>query len=243
MSEKEFNYKTNVANYPFRGLGGMLYLIPSPIGNLADITYRAIEILKTVDLILAEDTRTSSVLLNHYGINKPLSPYHQHNEHKIVAHLTDQMAAGKTIALITDAGTPGISDPAFLLVRECVKNNIVVECLPGATAFVPALVNSGLPINSFCFEGFLPLKKGRQTMLKKLATEDRTMVFYESPMRLVKTLQHFIEYFGAERQCCVSRELTKKFEENKRGTLQEVHDHFNAKAVKGEIVIVVAGKN
>ena len=221
----------------------MLYLVPSPIGNLADITYRAIEILKTVDLILAEDTRTSSVLLNHYGINKPLSPYHQHNEHKIVAHLTDQIAAGKTVALITDAGTPGISDPAFLLVRECIKNNIVVECLPGATAFVPALVNSGLPINSFCFEGFLPLKKGRQTMLKKLATEDRTMVFYESPMRLVKTLQHFIEYFGAERQCCVSRELTKKFEENKRGTLQEVHDHFNAKTVKGEIVIVVAGKN
>ena len=219
----------------------MLYLVPSPIGNLADITYRAIEILKTVDLILAEDTRTSSVLLNHYGINKPLSPYHQHNEHKIVAHLTDQIAAGKTVALITDAGTPGISDPAFLLVRECIKNNIVVECLPGATAFVPALVNSGLPINSFCFEGFLPLKKGRQTMLKKLATEDRTMVFYESPMRLVKTLQHFIEYFGAERQCCVSRELTKKFEENKRGTLQEVHDHFNAKAVKGEIVIVVQG--
>ena len=221
----------------------MLYLVPSPIGNLADITYRAIEILKTVDLILAEDTRTSSVLLNHYGINKPLSPYHQHNEHKIVAHLTDQMAAGKTIALITDAGTPGISDPAFLLVRECIKNSIAVECLPGATAFVPALVNSGLPINSFCFEGFLPLKKGRQTMLKKLATEERTMVFYESPMRLVKTLLHFIEYFGAERQCCVSRELTKKFEENKRGTLQEVHDHFNAKAVKGEIVIVVAGKN
>ncbi|MEP7166288.1 MAG: 16S rRNA (cytidine(1402)-2'-O)-methyltransferase [Ferruginibacter sp.] len=221
----------------------MLYIVPSPIGNLADITYRAIEVLKIVDLILAEDTRTSSVLLNHYGINKPLSPYHQHNEHKIVAHLTDQLAAGKTIALITDAGTPGISDPAFLLVRECVKHNIPVECLPGATAFVPALVNSGLPMNSFCFEGFLPLKKGRQTMLKKLATEERTMVFYESPMRLVKTLKNFIEYFGAERQCCVSRELTKKFEENKRGNLQEVHDHFNAKAVKGEIVIVVEGKS
>jgi 16S rRNA (cytidine1402-2'-O)-methyltransferase len=220
----------------------MLYIVPSPIGNLADITYRAIDILKMVDLILAEDTRTSSVLLNHYGINKPLSPYHQHNEHKIVAHLTDQMAAGKTIALITDAGTPGISDPAFLLVRECVKNNIEVQCLPGATAFVPALVNSGLPINSFCFEGFLPLKKGRQTMLKKLVSEERTMVFYESPMRLVKTLLNFIEYFGAERQCCVSRELTKKFEENKRGTLQEVYDHFNAKPVKGEIVIVIQGK-
>ena len=220
----------------------MLYLVPSPIGNLADITYRAIEVLNSVDLILAEDTRTSSFLLNHYKINKPLSPYHQHNEHKIVSHLTDQLSAGKTIALITDAGTPGISDPAFLLVRECIKNNIEVQCLPGATAFVPALVNSGLPINSFCFEGFLPLKKGRQTFLKRMALEERTMVFYESPMRLVKTLLHFIEYFGADRQCSVSRELNKKFEENKRGTLQEVHDHFNAKAVKGEIVIVVEGK-
>ena len=221
----------------------MLYLIPSPIGNLADITFRAIEILKSVDLILAEDTRTSSVLLNHYQVQKPITPYHQHNEHKILAHLTEQLAAGKTMALLTDAGTPGISDPAFLLVRECIKNNINVECLPGATAFVPALVNSGLPINSFCFEGFLPLKKGRQTMMKKLATEERTMVFYESPMRLVKTLNEFLQYFGADRQCCVSRELTKKFEENARGTLQEVHDHFNAKTVKGEIVIVVGGKD
>ncbi len=220
----------------------MLYLIPSPIGNLADITFRAVDILKSVDLILAEDTRTSSVLLNHYQVNKPITPYHQHNEHKILTHLTEQLAAGKTMALLTDAGTPGISDPAFLLVRECIKNNINVECLPGATAFVPALVNSGLPINSFCFEGFLPLKKGRQTMMKKLATEERTMVFYESPMRLVKTLNEFIHYFGAERHCCVSRELTKKFEENARGTLQEVHDHFNAKTVKGEIVIVVEGK-
>jgi 16S rRNA (cytidine1402-2'-O)-methyltransferase len=219
----------------------MLYLIPSPIGNLADITFRAVDILKSVDLILAEDTRTSSVLLNHYQVQKPITPYHQHNEHKILTHLTEQLAAGKTMALLTDAGTPGISDPAFLLVRECIKNNISVECLPGATAFVPALVNSGLPINSFCFEGFLPLKKGRQTMMKKLATEERTMVFYESPMRLVKTLNEFIQYFGADRRCCVSRELTKKFEENARGTLQEVHDHFNAKAVKGEIVIVVAG--
>lgn len=221
----------------------MLYLVPSPIGNLADITFRAIEILKSVDLILAEDTRTSSVLLNHYQVQKPVSAYHQHNEHKIIGHLTDQMAAGKTIALITDAGTPGVSDPAFLLVRECVKHDIRVECLPGATAFVPALVNSGLPMNRFCFEGFLPLKKGRQTFLKKMAEEERTMVFYESPMRLVKTLGHFMEYFGEDRQCCVSRELTKKFEENKRGTLQEVHDHFNAKAVKGEIVIVVNGKS
>jgi 16S rRNA (cytidine1402-2'-O)-methyltransferase len=219
----------------------MLYIIPSPIGNLADITYRAVEILHAVDLILAEDTRTSSVLLNHYQVNKPISPYHQHNEHKIVSHLSDQLLAGKNIALLTDAGTPGISDPAFLLVRECIRHNIEVQCLPGATAFVPALVNSGLPINRFCFEGFLPLKKGRQTMLKMLATEERTMVFYESPMRLVKTLSHFIEYFGADRPCCVSRELSKKFEENKRGTLQEVHDHFNAKTVKGEIVIVVEG--
>ena len=221
----------------------MLYLIPSPIGNLADITFRAIDILKSVDLILAEDTRTSAVLLNHYHVQKPITPYHQHNEHKILTHLTEQLAAGKTMALLTDAGTPGISDPAFLLVRECIKNNIRVECLPGATAFVPALVNSGLPINSFCFEGFLPLKKGRQTMMKKLTTEERTMVFYESPMRLVKTLKEFIQYFGADRHCCVSRELTKKFEENARGTLQEVHDHFNAKTVKGEIVIVVEGEH
>lgn len=221
----------------------MLYIVPSPIGNLADITFRAIDILRSVDLILAEDTRTSSVLLNHYQVQKPVSPYHQHNEHKILTHLVEQLAAGKTMALITDAGTPGISDPAFLLVRECITNDIRVECLPGATAFVPALVNSGLPMNSFCFEGFLPLKKGRQTMLKKLAEEERTMIFYESPMRLVKTLADLIQYFGAERPCCVSRELTKKFEENKRGTLQEVHDHFNAKPVKGEIVIVVEGKN
>ena len=220
----------------------MLYIVPSPIGNLADITFRAIEVLKSVDLILAEDTRTSSKLLRNYEIEKPTTPYHQHNEHKIVAHLTEQLLAGKTMALITDAGTPGVSDPAFLLVRECIKNDIRVECLPGATAFVPALVNSGLPMNSFCFEGFLPLKKGRQTFLKRLIEEDRTMVFYESPMRLLRTLKDFIEYFGTDRQCCVSRELTKMFEENKRGTLQEVHDYFNAKTVKGEIVIIVAGK-
>lgn len=220
----------------------MLYLVPSPIGNLADITFRAIEILKSVDLILAEDTRTSATLLRYYNIEKPTTPYHQHNEHKIVSHLIEQLLSGKTMALVTDAGTPGISDPAFLLVRECIKNNIKVECLPGATAFVPALVNSGLPVNSFCFEGFLPLKKGRQTFLKRMADEQRTMIFYESPMRLVKTLNDFVEYFGAERQCSVSRELTKMFEENKRGTLQEVHDYFNAKTVKGEIVIVVEGK-
>ena len=223
------------------GLGG-LYLVPSPIGNLADITFRAIDILKSVDLILAEDTRTSSVLLRNYKIEKPVTSYHQHNEHKILPHLIEQLSSGKKMALITDAGTPGISDPAFLLVRECVKNNIKIECLPGATAFVPALVNSGLPINRFIFEGFLPLKKGRQTIMKQLAEEERTIVFYESPMRLVKTLENFIDYFGAERQCCVSRELTKMFEENKRGSLQEVCDYFKQKTVKGEIVIVVQGK-
>lgn len=220
----------------------MLYLVPTPLGNLKDITLHALEVLQQVDVILCEDTRTSSKLLQHYNIHKPLSPYHQHNEHKIVAHLTEQLAAGKTMALITDAGTPGISDPAFLLVRECIRNNIKVECLPGATAFVPALVNSGLPTNRFVFEGFLPQKKGRQTLLKELAEEERTMVFYESPMRLLKTLQEFIQYFGAERQCSVSRELTKMFEENYRGTLQQAHDYFSAKTIKGEIVIVVQGK-
>ncbi|NCI45693.1 16S rRNA (cytidine(1402)-2'-O)-methyltransferase [Sediminibacterium soli] len=221
----------------------MLYLVPTPLGNLKDITLRSLEVLQQVDLILCEDTRTSSKLLTHYHIQKPLSPYHQHNEHKIVAHIVDQLRAGKTMALITDAGTPGISDPAFLLVRECARQEIRVECLPGATAFVPALVNSGLPATRFVFEGFLPLKKGRQTLLKQLADEERTMIFYESPMRLVKTLEQFIEYFGPERQCCVSRELTKLFEENKRGSLQEVCNHFNNKTVKGEIVIVVAGKD
>lgn len=219
----------------------MLYIIPSPIGNLKDITLRALEVLKDVDVILAEDTRTTARLLNHYQINKPLSPYHQHNEHKIVQHLTEQMLAGKKMAVVTDAGTPGISDPAFLLVRECVKAGVRVECLPGATAFVPALVNSGLPMNRFTFEGFLPLKKGRQTLLKQLATEERTMIFYESPMRLVKTLEDFIQYFGEDRPCCVSRELTKMFEENARGSLREVYEHFKQKGVKGELVIVVQG--
>lgn len=221
----------------------MLYIVPTPIGNLADFTFRAVDVLNQADLIIAEDTRTSSVLLNHYQIKKPLSPYHQHNEHKIADHLVDQMEAGKVIALLTDAGTPGISDPAFLLVRACVRKGIRVECLPGATAFVPALVNSGLPINRFCFEGFLPLKKGRQTMFTKLAAEERTIVIYESPMRLLKTLVDCITWFGPDRQCCVSRELTKKFEENARGTLQEVHDHFATKGVKGEIVLVIAGKD
>jgi 16S rRNA (cytidine1402-2'-O)-methyltransferase len=220
----------------------MLYLVPTPIGNLKDITLRAIEVLKEVDLILAEDTRNTSHLLNHYQITKPLSPYHQHNEHKIVQHLVKQLQEGKKMAVVTDAGTPGISDPAFLLVRECIKEGITVECLPGATAFVPALVNSGIPGNRFVFEGFLPLKKGRQTLMKQLAEEERTMVFYESPMRLVKTLKEFSIYFGADRICCVSRELTKLFEENKRGTLTEVAAYFAEKTVKGEIVIVLAGK-
>lgn len=220
----------------------MLYLVPTPIGNLKDITLRAIEVLKEVDFILAEDTRTTSHLLNHYQITKQLSPYHQHNEHKVLQHLVNQLLEGKKIAIVTDAGTPGISDPAFLLVRECIKVGVKVECLPGATAFVPALVNSGIPTNRFCFEGFLPLKKGRQTLLKYLTEEERTLVFYESPLRLVKTLEEFSTYFGENRQCSVSRELTKMFEEHKRGTLKEVAAYFKEKTVKGEIVIVVAGK-
>lgn len=219
----------------------MLYLVPTPLGNLKDITLRALEVLNAVDVILCEDTRTSSKLLQHYAIQKPLSPYHQHNEHKIVSHIADQLEAGKAMALITDAGTPGISDPAFLLVRECIQRNIRVETLPGAAAFLPALVNSGLPTNRFVFEGFLPLKKGRQTLFKKLATEERTMIFYESPMRLVKTLEEMAQYFGEDRACSVARELTKMFEENKRGTLKEVAAYFKAKSVKGEIVLVVAG--
>ena len=220
----------------------MLYLVPTPIGNLKDITFRSIEILQSVDVILCEDTRTSSKLLSHYNIQKPVSPYHQHNEHKIVEHLISQMQSGKRFALITDAGTPAISDPAFLLVRDCIKHNIKVECLPGATAFVPALVNSGLTTNRFVFEGFLPLKKGRQTLLKKLAAEERTMIFYESPFRVAKTLLQFSEYFGTERKCCVSRELSKMFEENKRGTLQELAEFYKTNSIKGEVVIVVEGK-
>lgn len=220
----------------------MLYIVPTPIGNLQDITLRALEVLKKVDLILAEDTRTSSKLLNHYQVVRPLSPYHMHNEHQVLQHIVNQLVEGKNIALVSDAGTPGISDPAFLLVRECTKVGVKVECLPGATAFVPALVNSGLPTNRFVFEGFLPQKKGRMTMFKKLAEEDRTMIFYESPHRLVKTLEEMVTYFGADRQCSVSRELSKLFEENFRGTLPEAAEHFKKKDVKGEIVMVVAGK-
>lgn len=220
----------------------MLYLVPTPIGNLKDITLRALDVLKEVDLVLAEDTRTTSHLLTHYQINKPITPYHQHNEYKVLSHLVAQLKEGKKMAVVTDAGTPGISDPAFLLVRECIREDIKVECLPGATAFVPALVNSGLPLNSFVFEGFLPAKKGRQTLLKKLAEEERTIVFYESPNRLVKTLEELINYFGPERQCSVSRELTKMFEENRRGSLREVGAYFKEKQVKGEIVVVISGK-
>ena len=220
----------------------MLYLVPTPIGNLKDITLRALEVLADVDLILAEDTRTTGKLLNHYKIQKPLSPYHQHNEHKILQHLVDQLASGKKMAVVTDAGTPGISDPAFLLVRACIQNNIRVETLPGATAFVPALINSGLTTNRFVFEGFLPLKKGRHTLLTELAEEERTIILYESPMRLIRTLEDLVQYFGDQRRCCVSRELSKMFEENARGTLGEVLEHFQQKTVKGEIVIVLEGK-
>ena len=218
-----------------------LYIVPTPIGNLEDITLRAIRVLKEVDFILAEDTRTSGNLLRHLQIEKRLVAHHQHNEHKTVEMIAERIAGGEKIALITDAGTPGISDPGFLLVRACVEKGIEVECLPGATAFVPALVNSGLPCDTFCFEGFLPQKKGRQTKIKSLVDEHRTMVFYESPHRLIKALEQFIEYFGAERKASVSRELTKMYEENKRGTLQELLTHFSAKTIKGEIVIVVEG--
>jgi 16S rRNA (cytidine1402-2'-O)-methyltransferase len=219
-----------------------LFIVPSPIGNLADITYRAVKVLEESELILAEDTRTSGVLLKHYNINKPVTPYHQHNEHKVLQHLLQQLQAGKTMALLTDAGTPGVSDPGFLLVRECIRAGVPVECLPGATAFVPALVVSGIPMNRFTFEGFLPLKKGRHTLFTQLSQDERTIVFYESPQRLVKTLEDLIQYFGATRPCCVCRELSKMFEEHARGTLEEVHAHFKEKGVKGEIVVIVEGK-
>jgi len=219
-----------------------LYLIPSPIGNLGDITYRAVEVLKQADAILCEDTRTSGFLLKHYDIQKPLTPYHQHNEHKVLAHLVSQLQSGKTFALLTDAGTPGISDPGFLLVRECMRNGIPVECLPGATAFVPALVQSGIPSNRFVFEGFLPVKKGRQTAMKKLAEEERTIILYESPHRLVKTLQELATFLGPERQGAVCRELTKMFEETRVESLSVLAAHYEANPPKGEIVMVIAGK-
>ncbi|MPQ47592.1 16S rRNA (cytidine(1402)-2'-O)-methyltransferase [Marinifilum sp. N1E240] len=219
-----------------------LYLVPTPIGNLEDITLRAINVLKSVDLILAEDTRTSGFLLKHYEISKPLMSHHKFNEHKTSENIVKRILAGETIALISDAGTPGISDPGFFLVKHCAEQGIEVECLPGATAFVPALVNSGLPCDRFCFEGFLPQKKGRQTKLNELAEETRTMIFYESPHRLVKTLQQLAEVMGENRKASVSRELTKLHEENARGTLNELANHFNSKTVKGEIVLIVEGK-
>lgn len=222
--------------------GTSLYLVPTPIGNLGDITLRALEVLKQVNLILAEDTRTSGFLLKHYQIDKPLKSFHNFNEHRTVDVLIERMKQGETFALVSDAGTPGISDPGFLLSRAAVQAGLKIECLPGATAFVPALVKSGLPSDRFVFEGFLPVKKGRQTLLKFLAEEERTMIFYESPYRLVKTLEQMTEYFGAEREASVSRELTKKFEETFNGTLTEVAHHFKQKEVKGEIVLIVAGK-
>jgi 16S rRNA (cytidine1402-2'-O)-methyltransferase len=218
-----------------------LYLVPTPIGNLEDITFRAIKILKEVDFILAEDTRTSGKLLKHYEIPTQMHSHHMHNEHKSVKGIVQRIQNGETCALISDAGTPAISDPGFLLTRACVENKIKVDCLPGATAFVPALVNSGLPNEKFIFEGFLPVKKGRQTRLLLLAEETRTMIFYESPHKLVKTLGHFVAYFGALRQVSVSRELTKMFEETIRGTATEVLAHYTAKPPKGEIVVVVEG--
>jgi 16S rRNA (cytidine1402-2'-O)-methyltransferase len=219
----------------------MLYLVPTPIGNLDDITLRAIKILQTADVILAEDTRTSGVLLRHLGISKPLQSYHIFNEHQTVQRVVEQVKSGKTLALISDAGTPGISDPGFLLVRECIRQGVRVECLPGPTAFVPALVNSGLPNDRFTFEGFLPHKKGRQTRLSQLVAEERTMIFYESPHRLLKTLGQFAEVLGADRPASVSRELTKLFEETARGSLSELIAYFAEKPIKGEIVICVQG--
>ena len=218
-----------------------MYLVPTPIGNLEDITLRAIRVLKEVDVILAEDTRTSGNLLRHLGISKPMTAFHLNNEHQTVERIADRLEGGETMALVTDAGTPGISDPGFMLVRECVRRGIEVECLPGPTAFVPALVNSGLPTERFIFEGFLPHKKGRQTKLKEIASYPYTTILYESPFRLVKTLQQLIEVMGPDRQVSVARELTKIHEENVRGTLQEVLDYFSQKEVKGEIVIIVEG--
>ncbi len=220
----------------------MLYLVPTPVGNLEDMTFRAIRILKEADLILCEDTRTSGILLKHFDIKNALQSHHKFNEHQTVEPLIQRLEAGQVIALITDAGTPGISDPGFLLVRECARHNIEVQCLPGATAFVPALVSSGLPCEKFCFEGFLPQKKGRHTRLTALQEEERTMIFYESPYRLVKTLQQFAEYFGADRPVSVCREISKIHEESVRGTLEEVIAHFTEQEPKGEIVIVLGGK-
>ncbi len=222
---------------------GKLYVVPTPVGNLEDITFRAIRVLKEADLILAEDTRTSGILLKHFKIKNAMQSHHKFNEHKMVESVVNRLKAGETVALISDAGTPGISDPGFLVVRECVRNGIEVQCLPGATAFVPALVASGLPDERFCFEGFLPQKKGRMTRLMQLQEETRTMIFYESPYRLLKTLMQFVEYFGAERNVSVCREISKIHEESVRGTLAEVVEHFTKTEPRGEIVIVLAGKD
>lgn len=222
--------------------GGKLFLVPTPIGNLEDMTFRAIRILKEADVILAEDTRTSAPLLKHFGIDKKAWAHHQHNEHQASTEIIRLLREGKKIALISDAGTPAISDPGFYLVREALKHELEVECLPGATAFVPALVNSGLPCDSFLFEGFLPVKKGRQTRLKKLAEEDRTIVLYESPHRLLKTLEELGTYLGIDRQASVSRELTKLYEETIRGTVMEIKSYFENNTLKGEFVICIAGK-
>ena len=220
---------------------GKLFLVPTPVGNLEDMTFRAIRILKEVDLILAEDTRTSGILLKHFEIQNKMQSHHKFNEHKTVEQIAQRILAGETIALISDAGTPAISDPGFMLVRECIKHGIEVDCLPGATAFVPALVNSGMPNDKFCFEGFLPPKKGKQTRLKELAIETRTMILYESPHRLVKTLTQLSEHTGMEREVSVSREISKRFEQTVRGTLSEVISHFTANEPRGEIVIILAG--
>ena len=220
---------------------GKLFLVPTPVGNLEDMTFRAIRVLKEVDLILAEDTRTSGILLKHFQIENRMMSHHKFNEHKSLGAVVSRLQMGENIALISDAGTPAISDPGFLIVRACVEAGVEVECLPGATAFVPALVNSGLPNDRFCFEGFLPQKKGRQTRSTELSEETRTMVFYESPYRLVKTLEQFAEFFGAERECSVAREISKKFEEHRRGTLTDVAAWYREHEPKGEIVIIVAG--
>ena len=221
---------------------GILYVVPTPIGNLEDITYRAIKVLNEVDVILAEDTRTSGFLLKHYDITTKMISHHKFNEHKSSQQIVERIEAGSNVALISDAGTPAISDPGFLLVRACIEAGIRIECLPGATAFVPALVMSGLPNDRFCFEGFLPAKKGRQTRLKELQNEQRTMVFYESPYRVLKTLTQFADYFGADRMAATSREISKIYEDTQRGTLTQLINHFTQTAPRGEFVIVVSGK-
>lgn len=236
-----WNFSENILAEDLMMNMGKLYVVPTPVGNLEDMTFRAIRILKEADLVLAEDTRTSGILLKHFEIKNVMQSHHKFNEHKTVEHVVNRIRGGAMVALISDAGTPGISDPGFLIVRECVRNGIEVQCLPGATAFVPALVASGLPNEKFCFEGFLPQKKGRMTRLKTLVNEHRTMVFYESPYRLVKTLMQFAEYFGAERQASVSREISKIHEETVRGTLSELIKHFTLSEPRGEIVVVVAG--